>query len=103
LLGIINIDERCPSPPLLDKRDTIPNEKVNQLVAAVNDGNAERAAKIARELAQSQQSIRFALDMINESGNAPSRLPPEPPVKPLKYLSRFELISLVVFQKETLN
>ncbi len=48
------------------------------------------AAAIAGELARAKQPARFALDMINESGNAPQTPPPPPPEKPLTYLFRFE-------------
>jgi hypothetical protein len=65
---------------------------VNELIRALNERNAEKAAKLAHDLAQHQQSIRFALDMINESGNAPPSQPPPPVVEPLKYLFRFKLI-----------
>ncbi len=65
---------------------------MNELIGALNASNADKAAKIARELAEDGQSIRFALDMINESGNTPVRQPPQPVVEPFRYLLRFELI-----------
>ncbi len=65
---------------------------MNELIRALNQSNAEGAAKIARDLAREQQSVRFALDMINESGDAPARPPPTPAVKPIEYLFCFELI-----------
>jgi hypothetical protein len=65
---------------------------VNRLIRALNDNKAEDAAKIARLLAQKKESIRFTLDMINESGNVEQRQPKQPVVKPLEYLFLFEFI-----------
>ncbi len=65
---------------------------MNRLIRALNDNEAEDAAKIARQLAQQKESIRFTLDMINESGNVAQRQPKQPVVKPLEYLFLFEFI-----------
>ncbi len=58
--------------------------QLNQLIRALNGGDAENAARIARELARNQRPIQFSLDMINESGTAAPRQPPVPVVEPLK-------------------
>lgn len=58
----------------------------------MNEQDADKAGKLARELANQGESIGFALDMMNESGNEPPRVPPEPVIEPLKYLLPFRLI-----------
>ncbi|CAF3589360.1 unnamed protein product [Rotaria sordida] len=68
----------------IDPPEPIPNENVNRLIQALNNSNGDEAARIARQLASQKIPIRFALDMINEYGNAPPREPPKPPVKPLQ-------------------
>jgi hypothetical protein len=65
------------------------NKNVNDLIRALNDGNEGEAARIARALAREQQPVRFALNMINESGKAAPRPKPEPVQEPIKYLFHF--------------
>lgn len=58
---------------------------MNKLVNALNESNANEAAKYARQLAQNNQSVQFALNLTNESGDtqAPKKKP-EPVVEPIK-------------------
>ncbi|CAF2346057.1 unnamed protein product [Rotaria sp. Silwood2] len=72
-------------PSIIDEdiHEPIPNEDVNRLIRALNDNNGDEAARIARQLASKKIPIRFALDIINEHGNATPKQPPKPVVKPL--------------------
>jgi hypothetical protein len=70
--------------PPEDQPGPISDEKVNQLIRALNNSNADEAARIARQLAHDKPSIRFGLDLINESGNAAPVQPPKPVEEPLR-------------------
>jgi len=65
------------------------NKNVNDLISALNDGNEDEAARIARALAREKEPVRFALNMINESGKSAPRPKPEPVQEPIKYLFHF--------------
>ncbi len=65
---------------------------MHELIRALNEKSTGEAAELARDLAQRRESVRFALDMINESGNAPPSQPQPPAPELLKYLFRFKLI-----------
>lgn len=60
------------------------------LIRALDDGNEDEAARIARALARNQKQVRFTLNMINESGKARPPPIPEPVVEPIKYLFHFQ-------------
>ena len=84
LLFILLDKEPEPTNDVRMNQLTTNNVKMNQLIQALNGGDAENAARIARELARNQSPIQFSLDMINESGNAAPRQPPVPVVEPLR-------------------
>ncbi len=63
---------------------------MKDLLNALNDGDEQKAAKIAGILAGNQEKVQFSLNMINESGNAAPRAPPKPVLVPLKYLFYFQ-------------
>lgn len=77
--------EEFRTPPST-RRQPADNAEVNRLIKALNDGDANNATNIARQLARNKEPIRFALDMINESGNEAPRPPPQPVQEPIRYI-----------------
>ena len=73
-------------PPPDDGPGPMNNEDVNRLITALKNSEADKAARIARQLAEQRTPIQFSLDMINETGNVAPPPPPQPVVKPLRYL-----------------
>ena len=73
----------------LDKRPSTVHpqsfDKANRFIEALNSNHEDEASRIVRSLARDRAQIQFALDMINESGNAAPHQPSKPIVKPLKY------------------
>lgn len=73
-----------PTIPAPQPDITIDEAKVNKLITALSNRNADEAAQVANQLANVRTPIRFGLDLMNETGNTPPAPPQRPVEKPLK-------------------